>query len=121
MCAGSAQGGNGAIRNGLKVFGSGELVWEKDVFGVPGEFRSEFRSFRAFRRRSESLQPLVGFTGELSQLRVWAFSVTGFAGSGKAPAYLKVSSFSRSNLTGQQIFEKYMRAQIKYIVSQTGL
>jgi hypothetical protein len=37
-----------AICNGLKVFGSGELVWKTDVFGVWGEFRSEFRSFRAF-------------------------------------------------------------------------
>ena len=77
MCAGPAQGGNGAIRNGLKVFGSGELVWKTDVFGVWGEFRSGFQSFRAFRRRSESLQPLVGFTCELSQLRVYVISVTG--------------------------------------------
>ena len=68
---GSGKRPDGAICNGLKVFGSGELVWKTDVFGVLGEFRSEFRSFRAFRRRSESLQPLVGFTYELSQLRVW--------------------------------------------------
>ncbi len=47
MCAGSGSGGNGAIRNGLKVFGSGELVWKTDVFGVWGEFRSEFRSASA--------------------------------------------------------------------------
>ena len=47
------------------------------MFGSLGEFRSGFRSFRAFRRRSESLQPFVGFTGQLSQLRVWVFSVTG--------------------------------------------
>ena len=32
--------------------------------------RIRFR-LRAFRRRSEILQPLVGVTGELSQLRVW--------------------------------------------------
>ena len=36
------------IQSGLKVFGSGELVWKTDVFGVLGEFRSGFRSFRAF-------------------------------------------------------------------------
>ncbi len=36
------------IQSGLKVFGSGELVWKTDVFGVLGEFRSAFRSFRAF-------------------------------------------------------------------------
>ena len=45
---GVVHGGNRTIRNGLKVFGSGELVWKTDVFGVWGEFRSEFRSFRAF-------------------------------------------------------------------------
>ena len=77
MCAGPSHGGNGAIRNGLKVFGSGELVWKTDVLGVRGEFRSGFQCFCAFRRRSESLQPLAGFTCELSQLRVWAISVTG--------------------------------------------
>jgi hypothetical protein len=38
--------------------------------------RIPFR-LRAFRRRSESLQPLVGFTCELSQLRVYVISVTG--------------------------------------------
>ena len=77
MRAGPAQGGNGGIRNGLKVFGSGELVLKTDVLGVRGEFRSGFQCFCAFRRRSESLQPLVGFTGELSRLRVLAISVTG--------------------------------------------
>ena len=79
MCAGPAQGGNGGIRNGLKVFGSGELVLKTDVLGVQGEFRSGFQCFCAFRRRSESLQPFVGFTGELSQLRVSSISVTGTA------------------------------------------
>jgi hypothetical protein len=47
MCAGLDAGRNGVIRNGLKVFGSGELVWKTDVFGVLGEFRSEFRSASA--------------------------------------------------------------------------
>ena len=61
----------------MNVSGLGELSWKTDVFGVLGEFRSAFRSFRAFRRRSESLQPLVGFTCELSQLRVYVISVTG--------------------------------------------
>ena len=36
------------IRNGLKVFVSGELVWKTDVFGVWGEFRSGFQCFCAF-------------------------------------------------------------------------
>jgi hypothetical protein len=62
----------------MNVSDLGELSWKTDVFGVLGEFRSEFRSFRAFRRRSESLQHLVGFTCELSQLRVTPFSVTGY-------------------------------------------
>ena len=35
------------IQSGLKVFGSGELGWKTDVFGVLGEFRSEFRSASA--------------------------------------------------------------------------
>ena len=48
MCAGPSHGGNGAIRNGLKVFGSGELVWKTDVLGVRGEFRSGFQYFCAF-------------------------------------------------------------------------
>ena len=61
----------------MNVSDLGELSWKTDVFSVLGEFRSEFRSFRAFSRRSESLQSLVGFTGELSQLRVWQISVTG--------------------------------------------
>ena len=47
MCAGLDAGRNGVIRNGLKVFGSGELVWKTDVFGVLSEFRSEFRSASA--------------------------------------------------------------------------
>jgi hypothetical protein len=32
----------------LVCLGGSELVWKTDVFGVLGEFRSEFRSFRAF-------------------------------------------------------------------------
>ena len=46
-CAERANGGNEAIRNGLKVFGSGELVCKSDVSGVWSEFRSEFRSASA--------------------------------------------------------------------------
>ena len=44
---GSGKRPDGPICNGLKVFGSGELVWKTDVFGVLGEFRSEFRSASA--------------------------------------------------------------------------
>jgi hypothetical protein len=57
-------------------FSSPELHWQMDVFGVLGEFRSGFRSFRAFRRRSESPQPLWGSVQGYRQLRVWAISVT---------------------------------------------
>ena len=45
---GAGKGGNGMIRNGLKVFGLGELVWKTDVFGVWGEFRSGYWCFCAF-------------------------------------------------------------------------
>ena len=61
----------------MGVFWRGGTNIQKDLFGVLGEFRSEFQTFCAFRRRSESLQPLAGFTGELSQLRVSVISVTG--------------------------------------------
>ena len=45
---GSGKRPDGAICNGLKVFGSGELVWKTDVFGVWGEFRSGYWCFCAF-------------------------------------------------------------------------
>ena len=47
MCAEPANGRNEAIRNGMNVSGLGELSWKTDVFGVLGEFRSEFRSASA--------------------------------------------------------------------------